>query len=618
MSSFTLLDDYEASATQPTSRLYTQLQRELICHDADGFDVMMEQLHESLNLGLYAVGVFSYELGVVLQGLEKSAPAQPSRILLYKHCRQLSRDQVHDWLLQQCRTGEVAGIADLRPSVDEAQFVSAVALIQDYIAAGDTYQVNFTLRFHFNTYGHLCALYLRLRDRQSVPYGALIGLPDGSAILSLSPELFVRHHQGALTVRPMKGTAAAFVNDSELGDDKDSLQVNALLSQQLSQDRKNRAENVMIVDLLRNDLSRIARLGTVQVTHLFQVQRFNSVLQMTSGVCATVRDDVTLHGLFRAIYPCGSITGAPKYRTMQIIHEMEAEPRGIYTGAIGWFDPPASRPPEIPLIPDFCLSVPIRTLHVRAPDIDGTRAGVMGVGAGIVFDSVASDEYQESLLKARFLTDLPAQFSLFETIYATRENGCRHVEQHVRRMQQSAHFFCIPIQVSELRRQLDLACAALDENVPYRMKVSLDGAGKIQIQTGVLANLESPVRVMLAPTAQSSHNLWLQHKTSQRAVYDQAWQTAERHGAFDMLFCNERGEITEGGRSNVLVKLNGRWFTPFLKDGVLPGVMRSVLMSDPAWMVSERSMTLADLKNAEEFAVCNALRGVLRATLSDG
>ena len=606
MSSFTLLDDSDASDSLPTSRLYTELQQELICSDAAGFETMMTQLQAALQQGLYAVGVFSYELGVDLQGLAGTAPRQPSRILVYKQCLQLDRQQVGAWLVAQGSGEEYAGIMQLRPSVDEAQFAEAIRRILDYIASGDTYQVNYTFRFHFKTYGHLCALYQRLRERQSVPYGALIVLPDGSAVLSLSPELFIRHKQGTVTARPMKGTAAAFVS----GAPAENEQVNALLGKQLSEDEKNRAENVMIVDLLRNDLSRIAKLGSVQVPHLFQVQRFNSVLQMTSGVSAQVRDQVGLSELFRAIYPCGSITGAPKYRTMQIIEELETEPRGIYTGAIGWFDPPGAQ-----RIPDFCLSVPIRTLHLQCPESDGTRSGVMGVGAGIVFDSVAADEYQECLLKARFLTGLPAQFTLFETMYATREQGCRHRDRHLARLQRSAQFFGLKPSLPALEQQLDLACQNLPEGAPHRLKLSIDGAGTIQIQTGALVQLTVPVKILIAPEVQSSHNLWLQHKTSNRAVYDQAWQEAERHGAFDMLFCNERGLMTEGGRSNLLVKIDGHWFTPPLTDGVLPGVMRSVLLSDPAWLVRERSITLAELIGADEVAVCNALRGVLQATL---
>ncbi|PRC94463.1 chorismate-binding protein [Solimicrobium silvestre] len=611
MSSFTLLDDSDASAAQPTSRLYTDLQQVLSCTDAAQFSFMLEQMQAALQQGLYAVAVFSYELGVELQGLD-SGPAQPSSILLYRQCQHLSHEQVGSWLQQQSEcVAEVAGIAGLRSSVDEDEFTRAIERIQRYIASGDTYQVNYTFRLHFTTYGSICALYRRLRERQSVPYGALIAMPDGSAMLSLSPELFVRHSQGKLSARPMKGTAAA----SNTCDATLNQQLNTQRSEHLSLDVKNRAENLMIVDLLRNDLGRIAQLGSVQVPKLFEVQRFNSVLQMTSSVTAQLRADVNLTDLFLAIYPCGSITGAPKIRTMQIIQEVETETRGIYTGAIGWFDPTQHSSYGIQNIPDFCLSVPIRTLHLQAPQANGNRRGVMGVGAGIVFDSVAADEYQECQLKARFLTDLPAQFALFETMYATKENGCRHVERHLQRLAKSTHYFGLPLHVSDIEQQLQTACAALPENIPHRLKLSVDGTGQIQIQSAVLAPLTMPVKVLFASAQQQTQNLWLQHKTTQRAEYDQAWQMAESQGAFDMLFCNERGELTEGGRTNLLVKIDGRWITPPLSAGVLPGVMRSVLMDDPAWALTERSISVELLMNAEEIAVCNALRGVLTAQL---
>ena len=608
MTSFTLLDDSEADARHPSSRLYTDLHQELLCTGAAGFSALIDQLQDALHQGLHAVAVFSYELGAELQGMVHNNPEPcPSRILLYKACRQLNQEQVSDWLEQQIDDQLVAGLAALRPSVSEDQFTHAIDRIQEYIRAGDSYQVNFTFRFHFTTYGNLCALYRRLRQRQSVPYGALIALPDGSAVLSLSPELFVRHQQDTLYARPMKGTAAAFMTGTASEND----QVNALLSRELEQDIKNRAENVMIVDLLRNDLSRVAKLGSVQVPHLFQVQRFNSVLQMTSGISATLREEVTLDALLRAIYPCGSITGAPKYRTMRIIQELESESRGVYTGAIGWFDPVSA-----PTIPDFCLAVPIRTLHLQAPADDGTRAGIMGVGAGIVFDSVAADEYQESLLKARFLTGLPAQFALFETMYASRAGGCRHLDLHLQRIAASAQFFGIPVHLPEVTRQLEAVCSQLNESAPQRLKLSIDGTGGIQIQTAVLNLSAATVKVFLSPHVTKSDQLWLRHKTTQRAEYDLAWQTAEQHGGFDMLFCNERGELTEGGRSNLLVKLNGHWYTPPLSAGVLPGVMRRVLMQDAAWSLTERPILRADLVHAEQIAVCNALRGVLMAEVA--
>ena len=240
MPSFTLLDDSAASQAQRASRLYTDLQQELCCTDPAGFDAMMARMQDGLDQGLFAVGLFPYELGVALQGLERSAGSQPARILLYRQCRQLDCDQVVAWLTAQLACDEPAGIAQLRSSVGEEQFASAIERIGHYIRDGDTYQVNYTFRYHFKTYGQLCALYLRLRPRQAVPYGALIALPDGSAVLSLSPELFVRNRQGILDARPMKGTAAAFGAGDSLENDR----VNRQKSTQLSQDVKNRAEKI--------------------------------------------------------------------------------------------------------------------------------------------------------------------------------------------------------------------------------------------------------------------------------------------------------------------------------------------------------------------------------------
>jgi len=651
MVSFTLLDDSDASAAHPTSRLYTGLQHIVSCTNSAQFDLMIEQMQAALQQGLYAVAVFAYELGAELQGLKlaedaiflpqpinsrygavsrrvgtllcppsskhgghKSVPTlrQPSSILLYHQCQNLSQDQVTSWLQQQAdlenQPDNIAGIADLHASVDEQEFTHVIDRIQRYITDGDTYQVNYTFRFHFQTYGSFFSLYQRLRERQPVPFGALIAMPDGSAILSLSPEIFIRHSQGNLFARPMKGTSAAAMTNDEALDE----QVNLQRCEQLSMDEKNRAENVMIVDLLRNDLGRIAQPGSIHVPKLFEVQRFNAVLQMTSSVTARCREEVTLVDLLKAIYPCGSITGAPKIRTMQIIHEVETDARGIYTGAIGWFDPTEVKGNKIP---EFCLSVPIRTMHLQTPDSDEMRRGIMGVGAGIVFDSVAASEYQECLLKARFLTELPAQFSLFETMYATKEHGCRNWDRHAIRLKKSAHYFGVPLNLSEIEKQLSTTCAGFADNTSYRLKLSVDGAGKIQIQYAVLVPIKTPVNVRLASTSQQSQSIWLQHKTTQRALYDQAWKTAESQGEFDMLFCNEHGELTEGGRSNLLVKIAGCWFTPPLSAGVLPGVMRSVLMDDPAWKLTERSISVDQLMKSEKFALCNALRGVLPAHL---
>lgn len=597
---FALLDDIDASAADARSRLYTGYLGVLSCRQATQLPALLHEMQQALQQGQFAVSLFSYELGGDLHDIAAHAGEQPlAEILLFNHCEHLSTTQVEAWLAAQASSA--AGIAQVVADTDEAAFSTAIARIHDYITAGDTYQVNYTYRLRFDAYGSVHALYRRLRERQPVPYGALIGLPDGRAALSLSPELFMRHDDGVLTVRPMKGTAAAS-GDAQ----RDQLAADALAA-----DAKNRAENLMIVDLLRNDLGRVAQTGSVKVDKLFDVQRYSSVLQMTSTVHAQLRETAGLPEIFDALYPCGSITGAPKHRTMQIIRELEANPRGLYTGAIGYFDPPQSAQN----LGNFCLSVPIRTLQLQARNQDGVRKGEMGVGAGIVHDSVAADEYEECRLKARFLIGMQAEFELFETMYATRDDGVRHLDRHLQRLATSAAYFGFVCDEGKIRAALHAACVAFDDASARRLRFALWQDGSHVIQSAVLTPLVEPVKILLAEEATDGHDLFLRHKTTIRTAYDAAWRGAEQQGAFDKVFCNTQGQVTEGGRSTLFVKLQGQWYTPPLSSGLLPGVMRSVVLDDPSWNAQERILTLEDLRNAEQIFVCNALRGVVPAVI---
>lgn len=601
---FALLDD--ASAADPVharSRLYTGHAGTLRCGDAGAWPQVLDEMQAALGRGLHAVSLLTYELGGRLLGIDTHAIDGPlAQVLLFERCEHLSPTEVAAWLAaRSAADGDApAGIAQVHANVDEAEFTRALARIHDYIAAGDTYQVNYTYRLRFDAFGSLFALYARLRARQPVPYGALVALPDGGALLSLSPELFVRHAGGELVTRPMKGTAPALGDDAE-----DARRASALAA-----DAKNRAENLMIVDLLRNDLGRVAVTGSVEVPALFEVQRYSSVLQMTSTVRATLRPGASLAEVFEALYPCGSITGAPKRRTMEIIRELEPAARGIYTGAIGWFDPPGAAP----AMGDFCLSVPIRTLALQAPAA-GVRAGELGVGAGIVFDSDSADEFAECKLKARFLTGLSNDFEIFETMRASREEGCRHRDRHLARMRASAAYFGFAFDVDAACAALDYACAGMEPGPRYRLRLAVNQAGNFSVQAAPLVAVREPVLVLLADDATRADDVFLRHKTSVRSRYDQAWRDAEAQGGFDTLFFNQRGELTEGGRSNVFVRLDGRWYTPPLACGVLPGIMRAVLLEAPAWNASERIITREMLEAAEDIMVCNALRGPLRAVL---
>lgn len=613
---FALLDDATSGGT-PCSRWYTGYAGEFF-RSAGVLDGLDDDLRAAWRAGLHALIVSPYEFGGPLVGLpastEVSSAASSSfaghdgrlRVLLFRTLQVLSPAEVDALFDAWPDAAGAAGLFDCAASVDHAAYTHAIARIHDWIAAGDTYEVNYTYRLRMSAFGAPPALYRRLRARQPVPYGAFIGLPEGGAILSCSPELFFSHHAGQLVARPMKGTAPA-TGDAEV----DEARAIALAA-----DEKNRAENLMIVDLLRNDLGRLARPGSVRVPALFDVTPFGSVLQMTSTVEAEVPPATGLAECLRALFPCGSITGAPKRRTMEIIDALEPEPRGLYTGAIGWIDAPT----DDRAMGDACFSVAIRTLVLGAPGTDGLRAGELGIGSGIVHDSIADEEYEECQLKARFVTALDSGLSLFETMRATRD-GVPLLEWHLARLERSARAFGFPFNRSALAEDVARACASLEGEGAYRMRLLLtpDGVGNVSAAPlpPLRATWDAPVRLLVASQSREATHSLSSHKTTLRAGYDAAWQAAEREGAFDAVFFNADGTLAEGGRSTVLVKLDGAWWTPPLSAGVLPGVMRAVLLEDATpWLdgpLRERSMTCADVARAEAIAVCNALRGVVPA-----
>lgn len=638
---FALLDDSGVAADAgrtSASRLYTDWVCDHVCHDATELDAVCAAVEADLCRGLHAVVLADYEFGSVLAGLARTSgevrPADlPSlRFMMFRDLQRLRVDQVDAWLAAREAGGAaptpiqpgIAGVMDLHASVTRGEFDAAIAAVHTAIEAGDVYQINYTFRLDFTVYGAPIALYRRLRARQPVSYGALIESPGGQWVLSCSPELFLDHQSapGCLRARPMKGTAPRL---SDAQADREA-------GLALAQDPKNRAENLMIVDLLRNDLGRVAQTGSVRVPALFAVEGHPTVWQMTSTIEASLVPQTHFADVLRALFPCGSITGAPKHSAMQLIRELESTPRGLYTGAIGWLDAPqpASCAP-------FCLSVAIRTLTLDAsgdaePEI---RHGRMGVGAGIVLDSVAADEYEECYLKARFLTGLDPGLSLFETMRA-QPSGVVHLERHLARLSGSASRLGFACDMEGVRFALRDYLARLFADEPdagdahavrlqeFRVRLSLNKAGEVSLTSAPLRPLslheDGCVRLVLArdlglPDTRAG-DILLAMKTTRRADYDAGWQRAEKTGAFDALFCNTHGELTEGGRSNLFVKLDGRWWTPPLASGVLPGVMREVILTDPQWGAGERSLTPADLERAEALMVCNALRGALPARLA--
>jgi para-aminobenzoate synthetase/4-amino-4-deoxychorismate lyase len=593
---FALLDD----AAGP-SRLYTGFVREHRCVDPATLDATCDAVAADLAAGLHGVLLADYEWGARLigAGTARLAPDDRSalRVLMF---RELSHPDADHWLADREGRAEPgpAGTLDLAPAIDRAAFEAAIARIHAAIRDGETYQVNFTYPWTGRLHGDPVALYRRLRARQAVRFGALLQLPMGEGdrlewVLSRSPELFVRHEAGRLTAQPMKGTLPRSPVPESDGES----------ARLLHEDVKNRAENLMIVDLLRNDLGRIARLGSVEVPDLFAVQSLATVFQMTSTVTAERRPEVGLAALLRAIFPCGSITGAPKHKTMDWIAALEAAPRGLYCGSIGWLAPGAAA------CPDLCLNVAIRTLLLGPATEDGTRALRFATGGGIVADSDPADEWRETQWKARFVTTLPPGFELFETMKAT-DGQVALMARHRARLAASARALCFAFNGAAFDARLSQLPAG-----SQRVRLALAHDGRLTLSTAPLVPLpDGPVRLRLADAPLPRRAL-AGHKTTLREAYDAGVRAAEAVGAFDTLFVDADGRLIEGGRSNVFVKLDGRWCTPPLADGVLPGVMRAELLADPAWQAEERTLTRADLARAEALVVCNALRGALPAVL---
>ncbi|CWO45027.1 TPA: bifunctional anthranilate synthase component I family protein/aminotransferase class IV [Neisseria meningitidis] len=561
-------------------------------------DALDGALQSGWQKGLHAVLFADYGFGLPLTGVESE---RGGNLALHWFADCADTDAA-SWLARHS-DDLPAGISTPQSSVSETDYLDRIRQIHEAIRRGDTYQINYTTRLHLQAYGNPVSLYRRLR--QPVPYAVLSHLPDAEGqsawTLCFSPELFLNiASDGTISTEPMKGTAPI------LGDGQDERR-----AAELQADPKNRAENVMIVDLLRNDLGKIAQIGKVCVPEPFKVSRFGSVWQMTSTIQAQALPDTSFADILRAAFPCGSITGAPKKMSMQIIESLEAEPRGLYTGSIGYLNPSSGG-----LGFEGAFNVVIRTLSLT-PLSDGIYQGVYGVGSGIVIDSDPAAEYRECGWKARFLNELRPDFGIFETLRA--ENGrCTLLDRHLCRLKTSAQALNLPLP-DGCENQIKQYIADLPDGA-FRVKALLASDG-ISLSRAVLNRLTDKQRVIISPTILPAQNYLRRFKTTCRTVFDQAWQTAETQGAFDSLFFNSDGILLEGGRSNVFVKHRGQWLTPSLDLDILNGIMRQAVLDEPQKylqtnQVIETHITQKTLQEAEEIRLSNALRGVFAAALA--
>ena len=541
--------------------------------DPRSFFKLLEKASEE---GLWAVGFFSYEFGYLLE--KKLSPLVRRGsfpLALFAFFREPVALPAGPARLYKPPPLE---LEDLRLSLSRGEYLAALDKIKAYIAAGDTYQVNYTLKYLFRCASSPEKIYLSLRSKQRVRYGGLFKFED-SAVISLSPELFLRKEGPFLRTKPMKGTASRGFYWEE--DER--------IAHRLANDPKNRAENVMIVDLLRNDLGRVCEPGSVFVSELFEVERYETVFQMISTVEGKLKES-SLYSIFSALFPCGSVTGAPKIRTMEIIAELEKAPRGVYTGAFGFISPAR----------DFVFNVAIRTLALKGQEAE------FGIGSGVVWDSDPEMEYEECLLKAKFLKDSPISFELLETMRFSPTEGVPLWPWHLRRLREAAAYFDFPLDEKRAQALLEEASKILSSEAKLRLLLSADGG--MRLEAYPLEELKTPLKIALAKRNWPL-SPFVFYKTTYRPWFLEWQEFARKHGLFEVVFFDEEGHLLEGTISNIFLEINGRLFTPPKELGLLPGVLRQSLLE--RGLVEERKLRLDDLFRAEKIFLGNAVRGLL-------
>lgn len=554
-------------------------------HGLDEILPALRQIEKRLSQErLYAVGFISYEAAPAFDPAFRVRPADPDFPLLwfglYPHAAPFDLD-ASPWSNYH--------VGAWTPSISRQQYDQAIASIKEAIARGETYQVNYTLRLHAPFSGEAWGLFRQMVQTQRARYAAYLDL-GRFVVCSASPELFFTSEDGRLTCRPMKGTAGRGLL---LEDDQTQ-------ADWLYHSEKNRAENVMIVDMIRNDLGRIAEIGSVQTTRLFEVERYPTVWQMTSTVEARSRS--SLSEIMRALFPCASITGAPKVRTTHIIADLETTPRRIYTGCIGFISPQRRAQ----------FNVAIRSVLLDR------KSGVAeyGVGGGIVWDSTSVEEYEECQIKARLLTQPQPEFCLLESLLWTPQEGYFLLQEHLRRLSASAEYFGFLLQQQIIEQRLSEIAVTLPP-LAHKVRLLLDRYGEATCQAAPLDQTTpqhgstEPARLKLAEQPVPSRNIFLYHKTTHRQIYEQARATCG--DCSDVLLWNERGELTESDTANLVVHLDGRLVTPPVSCGLLPGVFRQRLLERGE--LFERILRLEDLSRCEEIYLINSVRKWRRAIL---
>lgn len=590
-----LLDTARPDGENTVSWCFAEPKEVVTATNPSEVDALLESVRAATEEGYFVAGCLSYEAGYEFVNL--NAPAAKDGPLgwfgVYEEPTRLHPREVEDGL-RSIDSDE--SVRDVQLDVSRCEYVEAIDSIREFIRQGDLYQVNYTAPLHFRYTGDPRALYRRLRHRQRVPYGAFLNL-GSRQILSCSPELFFRRDGERVVTRPMKGTIRR----------GRTLEEDRALRDELASDSKNRAENLMIVDLLRNDLSVCCRSGSVRVPELYATESYETVNQMTSTVEGQLKLNTGLEDVLRALFPCGSVTGAPKRRAMRRIRELEPDPRGVYCGAIGMAGPDETA----------VFNVAIRTVELQGEE------GRMGIGSGIVWDSDPTLEYEECQLKGRFLSGNArswadgeeGDFQLIESM-RYEEGDIPLLDRHVQRLSRSAEYFFFDFSANRFRDRLREVLSDLGSGQVVKVRVTLDRWGGIDVETrSISEGPDTSMRVTVAQERVDSGDPFFYHKTTRRDAYDRALAAAREDGFDEAILLNEKGELTEGTHNNVFIRRDTDVLTPPVRSGLLGGVYREYVLETRS-DVREEVLTLDDLREADAIFCCNAVRGWRRAHVS--
>ena len=581
-----LFDDARPGGASP--RVYRNPRETIVARTLDEVVPALERVRAGVAAGAHAAGWLAYEAGHAFDPVLRASArggTSPGEGPLLQFGLYDAAETVDLATLLPAPDGAYAGPP--RPRIGQAEYEAAVAIVHAHLLAGDYYQANLTFGCDVAVAGHPLALYARLRRSSGAGWGGVM-IDAERSIVSLSPEQFFSIREGKIEARPMKGTAPRRAYPIE-----DAAEIAALRA-----DPKQRAENLMIVDLMRNDLARVALTGSVTVPELFAVETFPTLHQMVSRIEARLRGGLDAIDVLATIFPCGSVTGAPKIAAIQSLRQLEREPRGAYTGSMGWIEPATATGAG-----DAAFNVMIRTLEWR----HGEDRARLGLGSGLVIDSKSRDEWAECLLKGAFVERGRQQFDLIETMRFDPQEGVTELERHFDRLTASAAALDFRFDRHGARNELQAATFGRKERGMVRLLLSRTGTMAIQVKR-FEEPAETPVSVTVRPLPVASSDFRLRHKTSDRRFYDHA---REDGGTYETIFVDDEGKLTEGSRTSIFLERDGRLMTPPVGRGLIPGVLRAKLIDEGKAI--EADLTPDDL--ADGFFVGNIVRGLIPARL---